>query len=61
MHVCLLMDDVHAPIDAEPTIGLDGNWQVWTHGPDGNRIELMQISEGSPRWWAAHSDGEHET
>ena len=27
----------------------DGNWQCWTHDPDGNKIELMQISENSPQ------------
>ena len=25
----------------------DGNWQCWTHDPDGNRIELMQMGEES--------------
>jgi catechol 2,3-dioxygenase-like lactoylglutathione lyase family enzyme len=65
MHVCLLTEDIHAsvehlrengaPIDAEPTVGLDHNWQAWTRDPDGNEIELMQLSEESPQWWAAHS------
>jgi catechol 2,3-dioxygenase-like lactoylglutathione lyase family enzyme len=59
MHICLLTDDLHAAvenlrengasIDREPTVGLDGNWQAWTRDPDGNEIELMQLSEGSPQ------------
>ena len=67
MHLCLLTDDVHAtvehlrengaPVDREPTVGLDDNWQAWTHDPDGNEIELMQISEGSPQWRAARPMG----
>ena len=67
MHVCLLTDDLHAdverlrkngaPIDREPTVGLDGNWQAWTRDPDGNEIELMQLSAESPQWRTAHSAG----
>lgn len=59
MHVCLLTDDLEgvvthlrengAPIDREPTLGLDGNLQAWTRDPDGNEIELMQLSEESPQ------------
>ncbi len=59
MHLCLLVDDLHAtvedlraqgvPIDREPKLGLDGNHQAWTHDPDGNAIELMQLSEDSPQ------------
>jgi lactoylglutathione lyase len=65
MHICLLTDDLHADveqlrengasIDREPTVGLDGNWQAWTRDPDGNEIELMQLSEGSPQWRTARS------
>jgi lactoylglutathione lyase len=67
MHICLLTDDLHvdiehlrengAPIDREPTVGRDGNWQAWTRDPDGNEIELMQLTEGSPQWRTAHSAG----
>jgi lactoylglutathione lyase len=67
MHVCLLTVDLHAavehlrengaPIDRKPTVGLDGNWQAWTRDPDGNEIELMQLSEQSPQWRTAHSAG----
>lgn len=59
MHVCLLTDDIHAavehlrengaPIDREPAVGLDHNWQAWTRDPDGNEIELMQLTEESPQ------------
>lgn len=67
-HVCLLTDDIHAtiehlrengaPIDSEPVVGLDRNWQAWTRDPDGNGIELMQLSEESPQWRAARPGGE---
>ena len=58
-HICLLTVDINAaverlrengaPIDSEPLLGLDGNLQAWTHDPDGNQIELMQLSEQSPQ------------
>jgi lactoylglutathione lyase len=58
-HICLLTDDISAaverlrensaPIDSEPLLGLDGNLQAWTHDPDGNQIELMQLAEDSPQ------------
>ncbi len=66
-HFCLLVDDIHATvrdlaargltIEGEPTKGLDNNYQYWITDPDGNRIELMQITEVSPhaaadRSWA---------
>jgi lactoylglutathione lyase len=64
-HICLLTDDIKgaverlrengAPIDSEPLLGLDGNLQAWTHDPDGNQIELMQLSEESPQRLTAHS------
>lgn len=63
MHLCLLTDDIHAtvarlraegvPIDREPTVGLDHNWQAWIHDPDGNPIELMQLTAESPQRQAA--------
>ena len=65
MHLCLLTDDIHAtveqlreksaPIDREPVVGLDHNWQAWTRDPEDNEIELMQLSEESPQWRAARS------
>jgi lactoylglutathione lyase len=64
-HICLLTDDVgaaverlrenDAPIDSEPLLGLDGNLQAWTHDPDGNQIELMQLAEDSPQRLTARS------
>ncbi len=68
MHVCLLADDIHAvcghlrtegvALDREPVVGLDGNWQAWVRDPDGNAIELMQLSEDSPQRKAARSADE---
>ncbi|MFN8223957.1 MAG: VOC family protein [Gaiellales bacterium] len=59
MHLCLRTDDLHATvaelesrgiaIDRSPSLGLDRNWQAWLTDPDGNAIELMQLSEGSPQ------------
>jgi lactoylglutathione lyase len=64
-HICLLTDDISAaverlrrngaPIDSEPLVGLDGNLQAWTHDPDGNQIELMQLAEDSPQRLTARS------
>jgi lactoylglutathione lyase len=64
-HICLLTDDIGevverlfeggAPIDTEPLLGLDGNLQAWTHDPDGNQIELMQLAEDSPQRLTARS------
>lgn len=57
VHLCLAVDDIHATVqelsargvvfDGEPRVGLDGSWQVWTADPDGNRIELMQVTSDS--------------
>jgi lactoylglutathione lyase len=68
MHLCLLTDDINAivehlrengaPIDQEPIVGLDHNWQAWTRDPDGNEIELMQLSGESPQRWTARSAGQ---
>ena len=56
-HLCLEVADIQAtwdaivaadaPQDAAPSLGIDGNWQCWTHDPDGNRIELMQMMPDS--------------
>lgn len=56
-HLCLTVGDIHAAArelmargiktDGEPRQGKDGNWQLWTTDPDGNRIELMQIAPDS--------------
>ena len=57
--MCVAVDDIQkiwkkivetgAPRDDAPKQGADHNWQCWTHDPDGNKIELMQISEESPQ------------
>lgn len=57
-HFCLVVDDLAATlkelagrgleINGSPTEGLDTNLQFWLKDPDGNRIELMQISPRSP-------------
>jgi lactoylglutathione lyase len=58
-HLCLLTDSLHdtveqlrqagVVIEKEPTLGLDHNWQAWIRDPDGNAIELMQLTEESPQ------------
>src|ERR1700686_3037229 len=58
-HVCLLVDDMSATlrelaaqgleINGFPIQGLDQNLQYWIHDPDGNPIELMQITPTSPQ------------
>jgi lactoylglutathione lyase len=67
MHICLVVDDIAGlvaaqrargvPIDRDIKLGKDGNLQAWIHDPDGNPIELMQLSEGSPQRRIAR--GEH--
>ena len=64
-HICLLTNDIHemvehlrregVAIDREPAEGLDHNLQAWIRDPDGNAIELMQLSEESPQWRAARA------
>ena len=59
MHLCLLTDDLAATVEElraqgvairqEPKVGLDHNLQAWIADPDGNPIELMQLSEESPQ------------
>lgn len=59
MHLCLLTEDLHAAvaalraagvtIDREPSVGLDTNLQAWITDPDGNALELMQLSPESPQ------------
>ena len=56
-HMCFAVDDIEAavdnivrtgyPLDTAPRTGRDRNRQAWTHDPDGNRIELMQLSDQS--------------
>ncbi|WP_338217569.1 VOC family protein [Lacticaseibacillus salsurivasis] len=56
-HFSILVDDIQAsyqhllahgaPIDTKPNIGNSHTWQMWTHDPDGNMIELMQYTDQS--------------
>jgi lactoylglutathione lyase len=58
-HICLVTDDLRGQvedlrgqgvaIEIEPKEGLDFNLQAWIRDPDGNAIELMQLSEESPQ------------
>jgi lactoylglutathione lyase len=58
-HLCLLTNDLTemveelrthgVAIEQEPKTGLDHNLQAWIRDPDGNAIELMQLSEESPQ------------
>ena len=58
-HLCFAVDDIQAvadnivktghPLDSAPRVASDFNWQCWTHDPDGNRIELMQLAAESPQ------------
>ena len=67
MHLCLVTGDLHAEvaeleahgvtIDRPPTLGLDHNWQAWVSDPDGNAVELMQLSETSPQRRVTRASG----
>lgn len=56
-HLALIVEDIRAAreeltakgvsIDIEPSLGMDGTWQMWSHDPDGNKIEFMQYTEKS--------------
>lgn len=58
-HLCLEVFDIYKacgeiknagwPVDVEPQRGKDKNIQAWVTDPDGNKIELMQISPESPQ------------
>jgi len=59
MHLCLLTEDLTGAvevlraagiaIDRPPSVGRDTNLQAWISDPDGNPIELMQLSPDSPQ------------
>ncbi len=67
-HLCLATDDIHAEVEKlqafgatifrEIKQGRDGNLQAWTYDPDGNPIELMQLSPESPQWKIARGEGQ---
>jgi lactoylglutathione lyase len=56
-HLCLAVDDIEELLGQIEAAGIplllplkfavDGNWQAWIEDPDGNRIELMQMSPDS--------------
>lgn len=56
-HLSLEVDDIHAftdeirskgaPIDSEPAMGMEHTWQMWSHDPDGNKIEFMEYTDRS--------------
>ena len=56
-HLCLEVTDIEntfaavvergAPVDSQVKTGKDGNRQAWTHDPEGNRIEFMEIAPDS--------------
>jgi lactoylglutathione lyase len=66
MHICLASDNLRedvemlrakgVKIDVEPRMGLDLNMQAWISDPDGNAIELMQLSENSPQRQVARGE-----
>lgn len=37
--------DHNAPVGVEPNIGNSHVWQMWTHDPDGNKMEIMQYTD----------------
>lgn len=57
-HLSLATDDIFAlektlrengaVIDSPPAMGLEHTYQMWSHDPDGNRIEFMQYT---PKSW----------
>ncbi len=59
MHLCLVSDSIREDVEklrsqgikitSEVSLGLDYNLQAWLADPDGNPIELMQLSEDSPQ------------
>jgi lactoylglutathione lyase len=66
MHLCLRSDDLHNDVESlrgkgivvtrGPSMGLDRNWQAWITDPDGNAIELMQLSIDSPQRQVARGE-----
>ena len=56
-HLCLLVDEIQQSYreavaaglttTGEPRMGGDGNWQFWITGPEGLRVEMMQIMPDS--------------
>jgi len=65
-HYCLVVDDLRATLrelvsrglelTGEPVMGMDHNWQYWISDPDGNAIELMEVTPESPQAAADRPD-----
>jgi catechol 2,3-dioxygenase-like lactoylglutathione lyase family enzyme len=61
-HLCFEVDSIEQiaerlrandwPIDIGPKQALDTNYVCWTKDPDGNRIEFVQMTPGSPQMLA---------
>lgn len=58
IHLCLAVDNMEKTLKelkdkgidvGEPKKGVDNNYQYWIKDPDGNPIELMEISPDSPQ------------
>lgn len=59
LHLCLAVNGIEEfveeiraqgiEIEIEPKMGLDFNTQAWISDPDGNKIELMELSAQSPQ------------
>jgi lactoylglutathione lyase len=58
-HICLQVSDIDqviadlaangVPLSRPKKMGVDHNLQAWVEDPDGNRIELMQLSDHCPQ------------
>lgn len=56
-HMALMVEDIFATekmlreagveIDTPAKLGMDQTYQMWSHDPDGNKIEFMQYTEKS--------------
>ncbi len=56
-HICLEASNIHDAWDAviangltpdtPISLGTDGSWQFWLVDPDGNRLEMMEYTDGS--------------
>ena len=42
-----VQNNAGAPIDTPPKMGLEHTYQMWSHDPDGNKIEFMQYTPES--------------
>jgi lactoylglutathione lyase len=66
-HICLGVSDIDVtlahlakvgiPLTSPKKMQVDKNWQAWIEDPDGNRIELMQMSDDSLQFAAIRRMG----